>query len=71
MTYVGDYRSTDGDQVLDDVLVGPITQGTHKFCFQVRFFRFIFIVGKCSRSRQDSGGLSLRSYGDSHHLLLP
>lgn len=43
MTYVGDYRSTEGDQVLDDVLVGPITQGTHKFCFQVRGLRFPFI----------------------------
>ena len=48
MTYVGDYRSTDGDQVLDDVLVGPITQGTHKFCFQVLLSCFISIVGKCS-----------------------
>lgn len=37
LTYVGDYRSTDGDQILDSVLVGPITRGTHKFCFQVGF----------------------------------
>lgn len=43
MTYVGDYRSTEGDQVLDDVLVGPITQGTHKFCFQVKCLLFSFI----------------------------
>ncbi|KAK8821804.1 hypothetical protein WA556_002249 [Blastocystis sp. ATCC 50177/Nand II] len=34
LTYVGDYRSTEGDQILDSVLVGPITRGTHKFCFQ-------------------------------------
>ena len=35
MTYVGDYRTVEKDQVLDAVLVGPINRGTHKFCFQV------------------------------------
>lgn len=35
MTYVGDYRSVEKDQVLDAILVGPINRGTHKFCFQV------------------------------------
>lgn len=35
MTYVGDYRSVEKDQILDAVLVGPINRGTHKFCFQV------------------------------------
>ncbi|KAK8806720.1 hypothetical protein WA588_005523 [Blastocystis sp. NMH] len=34
MTYVGDYRTTERDQILESVLVGPITRGTHKFCFQ-------------------------------------
>ena len=42
LTYVGDYRSTDGDQILDSVLVGPITRGTHKFCFQVSVVFFVF-----------------------------
>ncbi|CBK22493.2 uncharacterized protein [Blastocystis hominis] len=47
MTYVGDYRSTEGDQVLDDVLVGPITQGTHKFCFQANAPNLEIIPDDC------------------------
>ena len=35
MTYIGDYRTTERDQLLESVLVGPVTRGTHKFCFQV------------------------------------
>ena len=35
--YVGDHKSMEGDQILDSILVGPISRGTHKFCFQVAF----------------------------------
>lgn len=52
MTYVGDYRSVDKDQILDAVLVGPINRGTHKFCFQVCYFVWYISnsrsVGKCT-----------------------
>ena len=41
MTYVGDYRSVEKDQILDSILVGPINRGTHKFCFQVCNFYFL------------------------------
>lgn len=71
MTYVGDYRSTEGDQVLDDVLVGPITQGTHKFCFQVGGPASLLFVGKCAQSGDYSGRLPAGRDSDSHHLLLP
>ncbi|CBK22106.2 uncharacterized protein [Blastocystis hominis] len=32
--YVGDHKSMEYDQILDSILVGPISRGTHKFCFQ-------------------------------------
>ena len=35
LTYVGDHRTVEGDQVLDSVMIGPISRGTHKFCLQV------------------------------------
>ncbi|OAO14038.1 anti-silencing factor [Blastocystis sp. ATCC 50177/Nand II] len=34
LTYVGDHRTVEGDQVLDSVMIGPISRGTHKFCLQ-------------------------------------
>lgn len=75
LTYVGDYRSTEGDQILDSVLVGPITRGTHKFCFQVRIVLSVVFnsrgVDGSSRFVASSCRLSSGSDGDSHHLLLP
>lgn len=41
LIYVGDHRTTDGDQVLDSILVGPVIRGTHKFCFQVVVLNFV------------------------------
>ena len=41
LIYVGDHRSVEGDQVLDSILVGPVTRGTHKFFFQVCLFFLI------------------------------
>lgn len=35
--YVGSASSESYDQVLDNVLVGPVPVGRHKFLFQVRF----------------------------------
>lgn len=34
ITYVGSAESDDADQVLDSVLVGPVTVGTYRFVFQ-------------------------------------
>lgn len=44
MTYVGDYRSIEKDQILDSILVGPINRGTHKFCFQVSNFLLLYCI---------------------------
>ena len=52
MTYVGDYRTTERDQILESVLVGPITRGTHKFCFQV-------VLPMCSHKQANAPDLSL------------
>lgn len=35
MIYVGSAESSDHDQVLDSVLVGPVPGGRHMFVFQV------------------------------------
>ena len=40
LIYVGDHRSTEADQVLDSILVGPIVRGTHKIYFQVQLWVF-------------------------------
>ncbi|KII69693.1 Histone chaperone asf1b-B [Thelohanellus kitauei] len=34
--YVGMAENEDCDQVLDDILVGPITRGVHKFLFETK-----------------------------------
>lgn len=43
--YIGSAESEAYDQVLDDILVGPINVGTKKFVFQVR--AFIFWILNC------------------------
>lgn len=74
MTYVGDYRSAERDQILESVLVGPITRGTHKFCFQVGrghcCLSLLTPIGGRTRFRVSSRGL--RSWSDYcfHQLLL-
>ena len=59
IVYIGSAESEDYDQVLDDILVGPVTVGTKKFVFQVSASRaratFFFLVfwlclRTCSRS---------------------
>ena len=41
--YVGSAESEEYDQVLDDILVGPISVGTKKFVFQVRIIVYIYV----------------------------
>ena len=36
ITYVGSAESSDYDQVLDSVLVGPVAVGSYRFVFQAR-----------------------------------
>ena len=50
IVYIGSAESEDYDQVLDDILVGPVTVGTKKFVFQVsasraraNFSRFLVV----------------------------
>jgi hypothetical protein len=38
LIYVGSAESSDYDQVLDSVLVGPVPGGRHMFVFQVIYF---------------------------------
>ena len=38
LIYVGSAESSDYDQILDSVLVGPVPGGRHKFVFQVIYF---------------------------------
>lgn len=68
--YVGDHKSMEGDQILDSILVGPISRGTHKFCFQVCLSRFLHSLGECSRLYKDSRYINTGFDGDSYLLLL-
>lgn len=36
ITYVGSAEDESRDQILEEVLVGPVPVGTNKFVFQVR-----------------------------------
>lgn len=47
--YIGSAESEQYDQVLDDILVGPINVGTKKFVFQVQT-----LVVRCVRSSSNS-----------------
>lgn len=38
MIYVGAAESSEHDQVLDSIMVGPIPVGTNKFIFSVSFY---------------------------------
>ena len=68
--YVGDHKSMEGDQILDSILVGPISRGTHKFCFHVCLFRLLHSLGECSRLYKDSRYIDFGFDGDSYLLLL-
>ena len=68
--YVGDHKSMEGDQILDSILVGPVSRGTHKFCFQVWLFPLKSCLGQCSRLLKDSGCINFGLDSDSAFLLL-
>lgn len=43
LVYVGSGESTEYDQILDSVLVGPTEEGKHKFLFTVRLVNIVFL----------------------------
>ena len=47
MTYVGSAKNIKYDQVLEDIMLGPVKVGVSKFVFQVRNEQFIYQTTNC------------------------